>query len=45
MTADKPTDINEEIAELIDRLVKLDKDIIDAIDELKAMEREKWSID
>ena len=45
MTADKPTDINEEIAELIDRLVKLDKDIIDAIAELKAMEREKWSID
>ena len=45
MTADKPTDITEEIAELIDRLVKLDKDIIDAIDELKAMEREKWSID
>ena len=45
MTADKPTDITVEIAELIDRLVKLDKDIIDAIDELKAMEREKWSID
>ena len=49
MTADKPdtaiTDITEDIAELIDRLVKLDKDIIDAIAELKAMEREKWSID
>jgi len=43
MTAD--TAITEEIAELIDRLVKLDKDIIDAIEELKAMEREKWSID
>ena len=49
MTADKPdtaiTDITEDIAELIDRLVKLDKEIIDAIEELKAMEREKWSID
>ena len=49
MTADKPdtaiTDITEDIAELIDRLVKLDKEIIDAIEELKDIKRKRWSID
>jgi len=42
MTEDKPdTAITDDIADLIDRLAKLDKEIIDAIEELKAMERER----
>ena len=49
MTADKPdkpdTAITEDLAEHRDRLAKLDKEIIDAIEELKAIKREKWSID
>jgi len=36
--------MNEEIAELIDRLEAIKKELYDAIEELKAMEREKWSI-
>ena len=35
----------EDLAEHRDRLAKLDKEIIDAIEELKAIKREKWSID
>ena len=46
MTADEPdTAITEDLAEHRDRLAKLDKEIIDAIEELKAIKREKWSID
>ena len=46
MTADKPdTAITEDLAEHRDRLSKLDKEIIEAIEELKAIKRKRWSID
>jgi hypothetical protein len=49
MTADKPdtaiTDITEDLAEHRAILSKLDKEIIDAIEELKAIKRKRWSID
>ena len=46
MTADEPdTAITEDLAEHRARLSKLDKEIIDAIEELKAIKRKRWSID
>jgi hypothetical protein len=48
MTADKPDtlkDVDEYLAEQRARLSKLDKEIIEAIEELKAIKRKRWSID
>jgi len=47
MTADKTDTLkaDEYLAEQRDRLSKLDKEIIDAIEELKAIKRKRWSID
>jgi|AntRauTorckE6833_2_1112554.scaffolds.fasta_scaffold62023_2 hypothetical protein len=37
--------MTDEIAELIDRLEAIKKELYDAIAELDAIKREKWSID
>ena len=46
MATDKPdTAITEDLTEHRDRLSKLDKEIIEAIEELKDIKRKRWSID
>jgi len=47
MTADKPDTLkaDEYLAEQRARLSKLDKEIIEAIEELKSIKRKRWSID